>query len=125
MFLSNIDVTNRLGMFYRAQFWLFVVISVVADLTSRWIGPGPVDLRVWFIIATHILAAGICELIFSRTWPSLEQTIEDFYPALAATLPTRKGTTRSVRPSKFDGWPDPNLPAFLRRVRHQGPRYQG
>ena len=125
LFLSNIDVTNRLGMFYRAQFWLFVVISVVADLTSRWIGPGPVDWRVWFIIAAHILAAGICELIFSRKWPSLEQTIEDFYPALAATLPTRKGTTRSVRPSKFDGWPDPNLPAFLRRVRHQGPRYQG
>ena len=125
LFLSNIDVTNRLGMFYRAQFWLFVVISVVADLTSRWIGPGPVDWKVWFIIATHILAAGICELIFSRTWPSLEQTMEDFYPALAATLPTRKGTTRSVRPSKFDGRPDPNLSAFLQRVRHQGYRYQG
>lgn len=120
MFLSNLDVTNRLGIFYRAQFWLFVVVSVFADLTSRWITPGPINLNVWFIIATHVLAACICEMIFSHMWPSLEATISDFYPNLAVTLPTRSGTQRYGRPSKFDGRPDPNLPTFLRRVRHEG-----
>ena len=125
MFLSNLDVTNRLGIFYRAQFWLFVVVSVVADLTSRSISPGSIALYVWFIIAAHILAAGVCEMIFSHTWPSLDETIEDFYPSLAVRLPTRNGTPQSVRPSKFDGQLDPNLPAFLRRVRHQCLRYEG
>jgi hypothetical protein len=127
MFLANLDVTNRLGMFYRAQYWLFVVISVVADVTGRSIGQNPIDWNVWLIIAAHIVAAIVCELIFSHTWPSLDETIKDFYPSLAATLPTRhfNGVPQFIGPSKFDGQTDPNLPTFLRRIRHQGVGYEG
>lgn len=122
MYLANLDVTNRLGIFYRAQFWLFVVISIGIDLISRSVGHSPVGHGVWLIIGLHTITAVACELISSHTWPSLDETIQDFYPELAAALPAREADRNAaspVRPSKFAGRPDANLPAFFKRIRHQ------
>jgi hypothetical protein len=122
MFLANLDVTNRLGIFYRAQFWLFVIISIGTDQISRAIGHSPIDTKVWYIIALHAIVAGVFEAIISHTWPSLDETIQDFYPDLASKLPTRQsyGRKTHTNESKF-GNPasDPNLNAFLKRIRHQ------
>jgi hypothetical protein len=126
MFLANLDITNRFGMFYRAQFWLFVVVSIGVDLIGRAIGHHAIDVGVWLIIAIHAIAALTFELINSHTWPSLDETIQDFYPELAAALPSRRSTVQSaVQPSKFASNTDPNLPTFLKRIRHQGCQYEG
>jgi hypothetical protein len=120
MFLANLDVTNRLGVFYRAQFWLFVVVSIAIDQIGRAIGHTAIDMAVWYVIGFHAVAAVFFELVGSHTWPSLDDTIRDFYPELAAELPARRSGQPAVQPSKFDGQTDPNLPAFLKRIRHQG-----
>jgi hypothetical protein len=126
MYLANLDVTNRLGIFYRAQFWLFVVISVGIDFVSRQIGHAPLDCGVWYVIGIHAIAALVCDLTFSHLGPSLDETIRDFYPELAAALPVRRGGRNQPIPrSKFDDSEDPEMPAFLSRIRHQGYRYEG
>lgn len=126
MFLANLDVTNRLGIFYRAQFWLFVLISIGVDLNSRRVGQSAADLQVWYIIGPHLVLAACCELISFHTWPSLEETIRDFYPELAAGLPARpKANENRRQPQRFDKSTDPKMPAFLRRIRHQDGRQQG
>jgi hypothetical protein len=127
MYLANLDVTNRLGMFYRAQFWLFVVVSVVADLVGRAIGHASTDVGVWTIIATHGILALCFDLIFSHTGPSLGETIRDFYPRLASGLPVRRSERGQPRDeaSRLDQSEDPNMPAFLRRIRHEGYPYEG
>ena len=120
MFLANLDVTNRLGVFYRAQFWLFVGISIVSDLVSRVIGHTPIDPGVWGVIGIHALAALVLDLICSHTWPSLDDTIRDFYPELAAALPSRSEAHKNRRePERFEKSTDPKMPDFLRRIRHQ------
>ncbi len=118
MYLANLDVTNRLGIFYRAQFWLFVVISIGIDVVSRTVGHSAIDRGVWYLIAAHVGLAFCWDRFSSNTWPSLDETIRDFYPELATRLPARRGTV--VQPSRFANSTDPNMPAFLARIRHQG-----
>jgi hypothetical protein len=119
MFLANLDVTNRLGIFYRAQFWLFVAVSIGIDVISRKVGHTPIQLEVWYIIGPHLIAVAVCEMFISHTWPSLDHTIEQFYPELAAVLPRRRGAeNQQPTPSTFDVSPDARMPAFLRRIRH-------
>lgn len=118
-FLANLDVTIRLGIFYRAQFWLFVGISIVSDLISRAIGHTPIDPGVWYAIAVHLIAAFCCDRISSQ-WPSLDDTIRDFYPELPEALPSRSEAHKNRRePLRFDKSTDPKMPAFLKRIRHQ------
>jgi len=119
MFLANLDVTNRLGIFYRAQYWLFVVISIVIYWISGSIGHNPIDHRVLYVIVPHFFLALICDLIFSHTWPSLDDTIRDFYPELAQATPSRSAAHKNRRePLRFDKSTDPRMPAFLKRIRH-------
>jgi hypothetical protein len=80
LFQANSDVTNRLGTFYRAQFWLFVAISIGTDLIGRLVAHSPLDRYVWFIIGAHLFAAIVFE-IASRTWPSLSKAI-GYYPKI-------------------------------------------
>jgi hypothetical protein len=124
MFLANLDVTNRLGIFYRAQFWLFVVVSIGIDRISNAIGHGSIDPGVWYIIGAHTLLAVFCELIIYHKWPSLDETIQQFYPELAAALPARKGAD-PIQPSTYDTSRDPNMPALLMRIRRAAPRHEG
>jgi hypothetical protein len=120
MFLANLDVTNRLGIFYRAQFWLFVAVSIGIDLISRDVGHTPIDVGVWYVIGPHMLAAGFFDRSVSHTWPSLDQTIREFYPTLAGALPLRQGATnQQFEPSRFDTSTDTKMPAFLARIRHR------
>lgn len=142
MFLANLDVTNRLGTFYRAQFWLFAVISVLVDVLGRGAGHKSANapLEVWYIIGFHALAVLVCDLVSAHTWPSLEDTLANFYPDMLKTLPVRhkskvgvkslltKLCTKPVQPdtpirnpplSKSDNPDDPKLAAFLKRIRHQ------
>jgi hypothetical protein len=122
MFLSNLDVTNRLGIFYRAQYRLFVAISIGIDWISREVGHTPIAPGVWYVIGTHILAAVFFDRVIFHTWPSLDQTIRDFYPTLAAALPSRQGAeNQQPAPSRFGASTDNRMPAFLTRIRHQGP----
>jgi hypothetical protein len=118
MFLANLDVTNRLGIFYRAQYYLFVVISVVIYWVSGSIAHNPI--AALYVIVPHFILALLCDLIFSHTWPSLDDTIRDFYPELAEALPSRSEAHKNRRePQRFDKSTDPKMPAFLRRIRHQ------
>lgn len=122
MYLANLDVTNRLGTFHRAQFWLFVVISIGVVAISRAVGHTPIDRGVWLILFAHTVAATFCEVYISHRWPSLDDTILDFYPDLATELPARPlgvDPRPPVRASKFANPTDPKLPAFLKRIRHQ------
>jgi hypothetical protein len=146
MFLANLDVTNRLGAFYRAQFWLFAVLSLLIALLGLVITHNPAGGGVWLIVGIHLLAVIACEIISFHKWPSLENTLLDFYPDLAQKLPSRRLPAQklrkafnllacdtgqrapqpdaaakaiaSVRTSKFDGLTDPNLTEFLKRIRH-------
>jgi hypothetical protein len=121
MFLANLDVTNRLGIFYRAQFWLFVAVSIGVDVISRSVGHSAIDCQVWYVIGAHGLAALCCDLVSSNTWPSLDDTIRDLYPELAAVLPDRPKTNKYPRePLRFDNSADPKMQALLARIRHQG-----
>lgn len=61
MFLANLDVTNRLGIFYRAQYYLFVVISVVIYWISGSIAHNPTG--VLYVIVPHFILAILCDLI--------------------------------------------------------------
>ncbi len=116
MFLANLDVTNRLGIFYRAQYYLFVVISIVIYWSSGLIAHNPNN--VVYVIVLHFILAIVCDLIFSHIWPSLDDTIRDFYPELAEALPSRTHKNRG-EPQRFDKSTDPRMPAFLKRIRHQ------
>jgi hypothetical protein len=72
------------------------------------------------VIVPHFFLALGCDLIFSHTWPSLDDTIRDFYPELAKALPSRSEAHKNRRePERFDKSTDPKMPAFLRRIRHQ------
>jgi hypothetical protein len=126
MFLSNLDVTNRLGIFYRAQFGLFVAISIMIDIISRNVGHTSIAPCVWCVIGFHLAAVVFLDRIISHIWPSLDQTIQQLYPELAAALPARKGAeNQQFAPSRFDASGDARMPAFLARIRHQGYRYEG
>lgn len=137
MFLANLDVTNRLGAFYRAQFWLFAILSIFANLLNLLVAHNPAPGGVWAVSIAHFLAVLYWEVRSYQAWPSLDATIRDFYPDLADALPIRTTTPgwyerlmtwlgtklRVNHPdsvgSKFHATSDPRMTELLRRVRHE------
>jgi hypothetical protein len=120
MFVANLDVTNRLGNFYRAQFWFFPVISSVLIIINSLIArPSQIDYLVLIVVWIHCAVVAFCEIELAGKWPSLDQTIKNFYPDLAEALPARKGAGQLPQPSIFDDSADARMPAFLTRIRHQ------
>jgi hypothetical protein len=135
MFLANLDVTNRLGAFYRAQFWLFAVLSFFINVLNFFVAHSPPPAGVWAVSLVHILVVLYWEVRSYHTWPSLDATIRDLYPKLANALPpsairsgwyerlmVRLGSMLGVeRPksSESNGTSDPRLKELLRRVRHE------
>jgi hypothetical protein len=137
MFLANLDVTNRLGAFYRAQFWLFAILSIFTNLLNFFVAHNPAPGGVWAVSIAHFFAVLYWEVRSYQAWPSLDATIRDFYPELANALPARTtkpgwyerlmmwlGTHLRVnRPdnkgSKFHATSDLRMRELLRRVRHE------
>ncbi|WP_139020607.1 hypothetical protein [Bradyrhizobium sp. ORS 285] len=113
MYWANLDVTNRLGIFYRAQFWLFVAVSLGSDIVGRALGHASPTWGVWWIIGVHFVLALAWDIFFSYTSPSLLMLIEDQYPEFAKELPvSRKAGIAGSDPEK-------RRLAFLARIRHQ------
>jgi hypothetical protein len=106
IYWANLDITGRLGMFYRMQFWSFIILGWAFILI-----PQDWSLRVSFcamIIVALIVTIGAM-ILESRSWrwASLKKTIDRLYPAtLAAGLPP-PGIDES----------DPIASAWLTRIR--------
>jgi hypothetical protein len=139
MFLNNLDVTNQLGTFYRAQFWMFALVSPLINAFSMWLGQSPPSGGIWAVSALHVLTVLYCEVRSYHSWPSLDATIGNFYPDLASALPPRRPPIgvyhrlmtalgriflhRDVgRPAAFNAASDPALAELLRRIRHEPSR---
>jgi hypothetical protein len=138
MFLANLDVTNRLGTFYRAQFWLFALLSLFINVLNLFVAHNPAPLGVWLVSIAHFLTVLYWEVRSYHAWPSLGATLRDFYPDLANALPTRTtrpgwyeqlmmrlgAVLRVARPdggSRFHATSDPRMVELMRRVRHEPP----
>ena len=136
MYLANLDVTNRLGVFYRAQFLLFAGLSLFVNLVGLLEQSAPPG-GVWVVVMLHIAVVLAWEVYSCHRWPSLSQTISDFSPGLATKLPVRtKSSSTYAKMIKqiydcigfsnfadptvgFDKSTDPSMPEFLQRIRHQ------
>lgn len=90
---ANLDVTNKLGWFYRSQFWAFVVLSLAFGILVYFSHPTMAqdDWRrflyiEWTLLVCHMVGAGIGESL-SRGWPSLREVTGRLFPDLEASIP--------------------------------------
>lgn len=119
MYLANLDVTNRLGWFYRSQFWLFVLVSAGATSVSHIVGQ-EVACGVWILVGIHAGLVLACDLLVRRKWSSLGKIIEETYPDLAKELPTLE--LALIEPRNGIWRPDEKRKraALLDRIQHKG-----
>ncbi|KIZ41085.1 MULTISPECIES: hypothetical protein [Rhodopseudomonas] len=129
LFLNNLDVSNRMGWFYWTQAWLFLAIACVFVWPPLGARLGNVPPGIKALTYIHI-AAVLLASWSSRYWPTLRGLIEEFYPDLAAELPTphwrwRDSIIAAIDPAGF--WSkaarrdcakdDAMREAWMRRVR--------
>ncbi|EJW12775.1 hypothetical protein A33M_1658 [Rhodovulum sp. PH10] len=104
LWAANLDVTNGIGHYYTAQFFVFPVLSGVLSVLyfhfQNAFDPGHVLVPVIHLYLAYYLYG------LSRTWPSLRSLIRDLYPDLAAALPRDIGNDR-----------DPKAAAWKSRIR--------
>jgi len=118
MYLANLDVTNRLGMFYRSQFWLFVAVSIGAAMVSQIVGQD-VAAGVWLLVGIHVVIASVCEASVLRRWSSLGRIIEETYPDLAKQLPTVEASKIEPRNGLWRPDEKRKRAALLDRIQHK------
>jgi hypothetical protein len=89
VYWANLDITGRLGTFYRMQFWAFVGLAgaFIALPHEPFVHVGSCVLAM-----LYVLYAVLAFILETRTWKwaSLEKTIERLYPStLWPKLPRR------------------------------------
>lgn len=79
VYWANLDITGRLGTFYRMQFWAFVALSGLFIVLSY---ETLIHLDVRMVIALfagYVLIALTLEKV-TWDWASLDNTIQRLYP---------------------------------------------
>jgi hypothetical protein len=86
MFIANLDITNGLAWFYRTQFWMFFVISVVLVFMVS----GKVTMTLLLLLGLHALGITFGES-YSQKWPSLRELVSTIYgnQGLSGAMPER------------------------------------
>ena len=89
LYWANLDITGRLGTFYRMQFWAFVVLSGFFLVLSH-------EILTYFdvhTVITSFLGYFLVALMLEKltwNWASLDKTVERLYPqTLWPNLPRR------------------------------------
>jgi hypothetical protein len=98
LFVANLDITNGLAWFYRIQFWTFGVIACVFVFQPFGIDLGPTPKYIKAISELHAIGV-VCGEIYSRTWPSLQELIDQTFPRdFASSVP------KTRRDAEINAW---------------------
>ena len=91
LYWANLDITGRLGMFYRMQFWAFVVLAGLFLLFPP--DPASIKLNLRFLVFGYAaLGVFLLEMV-TWDWASLDNTIRRLYPeTLHRALPAGAAT---------------------------------